>query len=109
MSKKATAALAVREAARLRLATMNADRAAREAAVIDAAAEYAERTGAQERLCAQLADLDAERGRLLSVIVAQGETNARAAELVGSTAAEVARLRRLGAAPAGPGTGDPGE
>lgn len=101
MSKKATAGLAAREAARARLAQMNADRAQREAAVIDAAAEYAARTDEQDDLRSRMAALDAARGRALTAIVDNGETNPRAAELVGITSAEVVRLRKAAVDSAG--------
>lgn len=90
-----------RERARQRRAELDADRARRDAAIEDAASTFFDADDARDELMTKLEAIDLDRALAIQTLVELKETNPRIAQLLDIPAAEVRRLRELGAKPAG--------
>ncbi|VXC49017.1 conserved hypothetical protein [Bacillus mycoides] len=86
-----------RERARQRRAELDAERAQRDAAIEDAASTFFDANDARDELLAKLDAIDLDRALAIQALVELKETNPRIAQLLDIPAAEVRRLRELGA------------
>ncbi|VXB97100.1 MULTISPECIES: hypothetical protein [Bacteria] len=89
-----------RERARQRRAELDAERAQRDAAIEDAASTFFDANDARDELLAKLDAIDLDRALAIQALVELKETNPRIAQLLDIPAAEVRRLRELGASAA---------
>lgn len=86
-----------RERARQRRAELDAERARRDAAIEEAASTFFDANDDREELIAKLDAIDVDRALAVQSLVELKETNPRIAQLLDIPAAEVRRLRDLGA------------
>lgn len=89
-----------RERARQRRAELDAERAQRDAAIEDAASTFFDANDARDELLTKLDAIDLDRALAIQALVELKETNPRIAQLLDIPAAEVRRLRELGASSA---------
>ena len=86
-----------RERARQRRAELDAERARRDAAIEEAASTFFDANDDRDELIAKLDAIDVDRALAVQSLVELKETNPRIAQLLDIPAAEVRRLRELGA------------